>query len=81
MNIERETKLRLLTTMLRIRLCEEKVHELFLNNKIPGFSHVSIGQEAVAAGVCAALHPDDYITSTGGPKQAYSIHTVSGLPS
>jgi acetoin:2,6-dichlorophenolindophenol oxidoreductase subunit alpha len=59
-----EVHLRLLTTMLRIRRCEEKVFELFLNNRIPGFSHVSIGQEAVAAGVCVALAPDDYITST-----------------
>jgi len=64
MKIEHATKVHLLTTMLRIRRCEEKVYELFLNNKIPGFSHVSIGQEAVAAGVCAALQTDDYITST-----------------
>ncbi len=38
--------------------------ELFLNNKIPGFSHVTIGQEAVAAGVCLALEEQDYLTCT-----------------
>ena len=64
MEINTEVKRKLLATMLRIRRCEEKVYELFLNNKIPGFSHVSIGQEAVAAGVCVALRDDDYITST-----------------
>ena len=64
MDISDDIKLKLLTTMLRIRRCEEKVTEIFLNNKIPGFSHVSIGQEAVAAGVCVALQADDYITST-----------------
>ena len=31
---------------------------------IPGIAHVSIGQEAVAVGVCGALRRDDYITST-----------------
>lgn len=51
-------------TMVRIRLFEERVQELFLARKLPGFVHLYLGQEAVAAGVCAALRPDDYITST-----------------
>ena len=51
-------------TMVRIRLFEERVQELFLARKLPGFVHVYLGEEAVAAGVCAALLPDDYITST-----------------
>ena len=51
-------------TMVRIRLFEERVQELFLARKLPGFVHVYLGEEAVAAGVCAALRPDDYITST-----------------
>jgi pyruvate dehydrogenase E1 component alpha subunit len=51
-------------TMVRIRLFEERVQELFLGRKLPGFVHVYLGEEAVAAGVCAALRPDDYITST-----------------
>jgi TPP-dependent pyruvate/acetoin dehydrogenase alpha subunit len=32
--------------------------------KVRGPLHLSTGQEAVAAGVCAHLHPDDYLTST-----------------
>ena len=64
MSLTKQVKINLLYTMMEIRRFEEKVQELFLNNKIPGFSHVSIGQEAVAAGVCLALDEGDYITST-----------------
>jgi acetoin:2,6-dichlorophenolindophenol oxidoreductase subunit alpha len=59
-----ETLLAMHRTMVRIRLFEERVQELFLARKLPGFVHVYVGEEAVAAGVCAALRPDDYITST-----------------
>ena len=55
---------RLHGTMVRIRVFEERVQELFLARKLPGFVHVYIGEEAVATGVCAALEPGDYITST-----------------
>ena len=50
--------------MLLIRRFEEKVEERFRAGELPGFLHVCIGQEAVAAGVCAALAPDDVIAST-----------------
>lgn len=50
--------------MLRIRYFEEKATELFTAGEIPGFLHSYLGQEAVAAGVCASLEKDDYITST-----------------
>ncbi len=49
--------------MVRIRFFEEKVNELYLNAIMPGLSHLSIGQEAVAAGACEALRREDYITS------------------
>lgn len=55
---------RLYRTMVRIRLFEQKALELFLAGELPGFLHSCLGQEAVAAGVCAALREDDYITST-----------------
>ena len=51
-------------TMVRIRVFEERVAELFLARKLPGFVHLYLGMEAVAAGVCAALRSDDTITST-----------------
>ncbi len=54
----------LLRTMIRIREFESNVEKLFEAGKIPGFTHLSIGQEAVATGVCAALRVDDWLTST-----------------
>ena len=50
--------------MLRIRDFEEKIEELVMTAAIGGFVHLSVGQEAVAAGVCASLTDEDYITST-----------------
>jgi TPP-dependent pyruvate/acetoin dehydrogenase alpha subunit len=51
-------------TMRTIRRFEERVVELVNANEIAGVTHEYIGQEAVATGVCAALRPDDVITST-----------------
>jgi len=51
-------------SMVRVRLFEERVRELFQHGRIPGFLHTSVGQEAVAVGVAAALRPDDYVLST-----------------
>jgi pyruvate dehydrogenase E1 component alpha subunit len=49
---------------LLIRRFEEKILEVFSYGKLAGsMFHVSIGEEAVAAGVVSALEPDDYITS------------------
>ncbi len=50
--------------LVLIRRFEERASELRLAGFIPGFLHPSIGQEAVAVGVCAALGPNDAITST-----------------
>jgi acetoin:2,6-dichlorophenolindophenol oxidoreductase subunit alpha len=52
------------TQMLRIRLFEDQVNDLYKAAKMPGLAHLYIGEEAVAVGVCAALRDDDYITST-----------------
>ncbi|MGC8877614.1 MAG: thiamine pyrophosphate-dependent dehydrogenase E1 component subunit alpha [Anaerolineae bacterium] len=56
--------LQLYETMQRIRQFELTVVDLFARGKIPGFLHTYVGEEAVAAGVCTALRPDDYIIST-----------------
>jgi pyruvate dehydrogenase E1 component alpha subunit len=50
--------------MLRIRLFEEKVQELFLNGLVEGTTHLCQGQEAVPVGVLAACEPQDYVTMT-----------------
>jgi pyruvate dehydrogenase E1 component alpha subunit len=52
------------TDMLRIRLFEEHVNDLYTSARMPGLAHLYIGEEAVAVGVCSALRNDDYITST-----------------
>lgn len=51
-------------TMSKIRFFETKVEEKFLAGEIPGFVHLYIGEEAIAAGVMAHLSKDDYIQST-----------------
>src|SRR5919202_2922728 len=48
----------------RIRLFEQSVLDLFKKGDIRGTAHLYIGQEAVAAGACAALSERDYATST-----------------
>ena len=50
--------------MRTIREFEERVHREFATGDIPGFVHLYAGEEAIAAGVCACLRDDDYITST-----------------
>src|SRR3984957_5568686 len=50
--------------MLMIRLFEEQVNDLYTRALMPGLAHLYIGEEAVAVGVCEALRPDDYVTST-----------------
>ena len=51
-------------TMALIRAFETRVAELYRDGEIPGFVHTSLGQEAVAAGVGAALREDDYLATT-----------------
>lgn len=54
----------LLHQMLRIRRFEERCAELYTQQKIRGFLHLYIGEEAIAAGVMAALSPEDAIVAT-----------------
>ena len=51
-------------SMRRIRRFEEVAGDAYLAAKMRGALHFYIGQEASAVGVCTALQPDDYITST-----------------
>ena len=50
--------------MVRIREFEQHARIGYDRGEIPGVVHLSIGQEAVAAGVCANLVRDDYVAST-----------------
>jgi pyruvate dehydrogenase E1 component subunit alpha len=60
----RERAFELLRQMLRIRRLEEKCIELYSAQKIRGFLHLYIGEEAVAAGVIGCLGPQDAIVAT-----------------
>lgn len=56
--------LTLFRTMVLIRSFEQRVNTLFLQGKIPGTIHLSLGQEACAAGAAHALRGDDWVTIT-----------------
>src|SRR3989442_14873781 len=62
--IDRATALELYRVMRLIRGFEERATQLFGENKIWGTIHSYAGEEAIAAGVCAHLRDDDWITST-----------------
>ena len=62
--LTREHSLALLRQMLRIRRFEEKCAELYTQEKIRGFLHLYIGEEAIAAGVMPTLSPEDAIVAT-----------------
>lgn len=53
-----------LRMMLRIRLFEETLADLYKRGELVGVVHLSIGQEATAVGVCSSLRNGDQITST-----------------
>ncbi|MFI5353231.1 MAG: thiamine pyrophosphate-dependent dehydrogenase E1 component subunit alpha [Candidatus Binatales bacterium] len=60
----KEQLLSMYRTMVTIRRFEETLRDLFFQGQIPGFVHVSIGEEAVPTGVCSVLTNKDYITTT-----------------
>ena len=58
-DIGEETRLRLYRTQVEIREAEQRAFDLFLQNLVKGTSHLSLGQEAVAAGFATAMQPGD----------------------
>lgn len=62
--MDSKMKLKMYKDMLRIRHFEEKVKELDMKGRLPGFFHLYVGEEAVAVGACTAINKEDYITST-----------------
>jgi len=50
--------------MVRIRFCEQSLVEPILNGDVRCPPHLYSGEEAIAAGVCAALSKDDYVFGT-----------------
>ena len=64
MSVTKDTQLELHRMMVLIRLFEEALEEMFSRGLLHGTMHLSIGQEATAAGACLALDKKDLITST-----------------
>lgn len=63
-NITDDELVRLYRMMFLIRRFEEKAAEMYARGKITGFTHLYIGEEAVATGAISSLHERDYVIST-----------------
>jgi pyruvate dehydrogenase E1 component alpha subunit len=61
--LDGDVGLQLLRSMWRIRVFEERVSQLTRADEVHGLVHLSVGQEAVAVGVCEQLRPDDPVYS------------------
>ena len=59
-----EVRQRILVSMMRIRECEIAIAEMSAKGEVVCPVHLYVGQEAIAAGVCAALKAEDYAVST-----------------
>ena len=70
-SFDKETYLKWYEMMLRIRRFEEKTLQKYGQQKIRGFLHVYIGQEAIAAGMITAIRPEDAIVT------AYRQHGIA----
>ena len=62
--LDLEAKLSLYRSQVELRQFEKRAYDLFLANYVKGTSHLSLGQEAIAAGFAAAMRPDDYTFAT-----------------
>ena len=69
--------LEVLRTMWRIRVFEERVGELTRLDEVHGLVHLSVGQEAVAVGVCGQLRVDDVVYSN---HRAHGHAIAKGVP-
>lgn len=61
---QRERLLALYRTMTLVRRVEQALSTLFANGEVPGFIHLSVGQEAIAAGIASALQAQDSLATT-----------------
>jgi len=63
-DIGREKRLGMYRMLNELRFCEKRAYDLFLQNLVKGTSHLSLGQEAVAAGFAIGMRRDDYTYCT-----------------
>jgi len=62
--LDLNAKLDLYRVQVALRQFEKRAYDLFLENYVKGTSHLSLGQEAIAAGFAAAMRSDDYTFAT-----------------
>jgi len=62
-------------SLYRIRRVEEEIARIYPSDKIKSPVHLSIGQESVAVGVCAALRPDDVVF---GSYRSHAYYLAKG---
>jgi pyruvate dehydrogenase E1 component alpha subunit len=63
-DIDLERRVGMYRKLQELRQFEKRAYDLFMQNLVKGTSHLSLGMEAVATGVAAAMNPDDYTFAT-----------------
>lgn len=63
-SVDRSLLIEMFRNVYKTRRFEQRCVELYREGTIRGYLHLYLGEEAIAAGACAALRPDDYIVST-----------------
>jgi len=77
MDLSKEKLIWTYTKMLEMRIFEERIADLYRRGLVPSSAHIYIGQEAVAAGVCACLQEDDYLLAT---HRGHAHNIARGVP-
>src|ERR1700730_15843937 len=68
---------RIYRSLRQIRRAEEEIARIYPSDKIKSPVHLSIGQEAVAVGVCDVLAPDDVVSPT---YRGHAAYLAKGAP-
>ncbi len=76
-SVSAERLLHFYEQLLLVRRSEERLSRLFADSEVPGFIHLSIGQEAVSVGVMGALRLTDTIAST---HRGHGHALAKGIP-
>jgi len=74
---ELATKLEMYRSQFALRAFETRAYDMFLENLVKGTSHLSLGQEAIAAGFATAMKKDDW---TSRPIAATRTPSRAGCP-
>ncbi len=76
MNYGHDTLKNMYTNLLKARMLEEKIVELYHQGRVPGSVHSGVGEEATFVGGCMALREDDYMMTT---HRAVCANWIKGI--